>query len=96
MKIYQIIFQDEYNNLYLIGFYKNLKDSIRDINEELDSYGAVIEEEDLKLYPSSFSECFDLSIKNMDRYENNDEIPDIYVRGFVLEVDTSLDELLEL
>ena len=96
MKIYQIIFQDEYNNLYLIGFYKNLKDSIRDINEELDSYGAVIDEEDLKLYPSSFSECFDLSIKNMDRYENNDEIPDIYVRGFVLEVNTSLDELLEL
>ena len=96
MKIYQIIFQDEYNNLYLIGFYKNLKDSIRDINEELDSYGAVIDEEDLKLYPSSFSECFDLSIKNMDRYENNDEIPDIYVRGFVLEINTSLDELLEL
>ena len=96
MKIYQIIFQDEYNNLYLIGFYKNLKDSIRDINEELDSYGAVIDEEDLTLYSSSFSECFDLSIKNMDRYENNDEIPDIYVRGFVLEVDTSLDELLEL
>ena len=96
MKIYQIIFQDEYNNLYLIGFYKNLKDSIRDINEELDSYGAVIDEEDLKLYPSSFSECFDLSIKNMDRYENNDEIPDIYVRGYVLEDNTSLDELLEL
>ena len=96
MKIYQVIFQDEYNNLYLIGFYKNLKDSIQDINEELDSYGAVIEEEDLKLYPSTFSECFDLSIRDIGRYEDNDDIPDIYVRGFVFEIDNSLDELLGL
>lgn len=94
MKIYQIIFQDEYNNLYLLGFYKNLKDSIQDINEELNSYNVSITEEDLKLYPSTFSECFDLSIRNIDRYENDDDISDIYVRGFVFEIDASLDELL--
>lgn len=96
MKLYQVIFQDEYNNLYMLGFYKDLRDSIQDINKELDSYDIVIEEEDLKLYPSTFSECFDLSIRNIDRYEDNDDIPDIYVRGFVFEIDNSLDELLEL
>lgn len=38
MKYYQVIFVDEYNNWFELGFYKNLKDAEPDVNNYLDSY----------------------------------------------------------
>ncbi len=35
---YQIMFQDEYNNLYLVGFYNDLSEAERDVNEEIKNY----------------------------------------------------------
>lgn len=76
MKKYQVIIQDEYNNLYHIGFYDNLSDSVEEINSFLETYNVSID--GLKVYPSTFNECFDTEI----------ETPDgnfIMVRGFIFD-----------
>ena len=75
--------QDEWNNLYYLGEYKKLKDSISDINDWLKVYNTFIEEDDLKEYSSTFGSCFDLDIGMM--HENRDDLLGIMVRGFVLD-----------
>lgn len=90
MKIYEIIMQDESNNLYLLGFYRDLKDAVEDINEWLSTYDFELEDDDLKEYPSTFNMCFDLDLGNF-----SEELCGVYIRGFILEVNDSLDELLE-
>lgn len=75
-KIYQIIMQDEYNNLYHIGFYKELKKALPDINEWLKIYNVSIDT--LETYPSTFNEVFDREI------ETEDETI-VYIRGFILD-----------
>ena len=75
-KVYLIFMQDEYNNNYYLGVYKQLKDSIKDINEWLETYNTKIEE--LSEYPSTFGTCFDQTIETP-----NDEF--LMIRGFVLD-----------
>lgn len=75
MKKYQIIMQDEYNNLYNLGFYKHLEDSIEDINNWLSLYGTKIE--DLSEYASTFNSCFDKEIETKDGNV-------VMVRGFMI------------
>lgn len=81
-KRYLVIMQDEWNNLYYMGEYKELKDSIDDINEFLKVYGVSIKSEDLKEYASTFGGAFDLDIGMM--YEDRDDLVGIMVRGFIL------------
>ncbi len=73
--IYQVIMQDEYNNLFCLGFYKNLTDAIPDINEWLSTYDVQIDE--LSTYPSTFDICFDRDIDLEDCT--------VYIRGFVMD-----------
>ena len=75
-KRYIVFMQDEYNNLYWIGEYKNLSSAIPDINEWLKIYNVSIDE--LTEYPSTFNMCFDKEIETP-----NEEI--VMVRGFILE-----------
>ena len=75
MKKYQVIFQDEWNNLYEVGFYDNLNDSIDDINDYLKTYNAKIEE--LQEYISTFSKTFDTEIDT--------ESGVVMIRGFIHE-----------
>lgn len=75
MKKYQVIFQDEWNNLYEVGFYDNLNDSIDDINGYLKTYNAKIEE--LQEYISTFSKSFDTEIDT--------ESGVVMIRGFIHE-----------
>jgi len=75
MKKYQIIMQDEYNNLYLLGTYYNLCDSIEDINNWLNVYGVKIDS--LTEYSSTFNSCFDKEIETKDGNV-------VMVRGFVI------------
>ena len=82
-KRFLVIMQDEWNNLYYLGEYKKLKDSISDINDWLKVYNTFIEEDDLKEYSSTFGSCFDLDIGMM--HENRDDLLGIMVRGFVLD-----------
>ena len=81
-KRYLVIMQDEWNNLYYMGEYKELKDSIDDINEFLKVYDVSIKSEDLKEYASTFGGAFDLDIGMM--YEGRDDLVGIMVRGFIL------------
>lgn len=81
-KKYLVIMQDEWNNLYYMGEYKQLKDSIPDINEFLNIYEVSITDEDLKEYASTFGTCFDLDIGMM--YEDREDLLGLMVRGFIL------------
>lgn len=81
-KRYEVIMQDEWNNLYRLGEYEELKDSIEDINGFLSVYDVTIQEEDLKEYASTFGGAFDLDIGMM--YEDRDDLVGIMVRGFIL------------
>ena len=81
-KRYLVIMQDEWNNLYYMGEYKELKDSIDDINDFLKVYDVSVKSEDLKEYASTFGGAFDLDIGMM--YEDRDDLVGIMVRGFIL------------
>lgn len=76
LKKYQIIMQDEYDNLYHIGFYDDLMDGIDDVNDWLQVYGVSIE--DISEYASTFSTCFDKEIETEDGTI-------VMIRGFVFE-----------
>ena len=83
--MYQIVMQDEYDNLYLLGFYESLDDSIEDINGFIGAYdddGAIpLKKGDLAEYASTFGTCFDREIE----WENEEDCPGtIMVRGFIL------------
>ena len=81
-KRYLVIMQDEWNNLYYMGEYKELKDSIEDINGFLEVYDVKIKDGDLKEYASTVGGAFDLDIGMM--YEDRDDLVGIMVRGFIL------------
>ena len=76
MKKYQVIFQDEYNNLIEVGFYDKLEDSIEDVNGYLEPYEERIEE--LEEYVSTFGMAFDREI-----YTKQDV--SVMIRGFIHE-----------
>lgn len=83
--LYEIVMQDEYDNLYLLGFYESLDDSIEDINDFISAYyedGAIpIKKGDLAEYASTFGACFDREIE----WKNDDDCPgSIMIRGFIL------------
>ena len=74
MKTYQVIIQDEWNNLYHMGFYDKLEDSLTNVNNFLAAYDVEIEE--LTEYPSTFCWCFDKKVYV-------DEWTCVYIRGFI-------------
>ena len=73
--IYQVIMQDEYNNLECLGFYPTLDDALPDINNWLSLYDTSIDS--LSEYPSTFSMCFDRDVDVEDCT--------VYIRGFILD-----------
>lgn len=83
--LYEVMMQDEYDNLYLLGFYESLDDALDDINGFIGAYdddGAIpLEKGDLAEYASTFGTCFDREIE----WENEEDCPGtIMVRGFIL------------
>lgn len=91
-KIYEVFVTDLWNNNYLMGFYKNLDDSINDINSMLDDKHKI-EKGDIKEYASTFDMCFGTCIGDilMDKgqlSEEDDDFEDLssmMVRGFILD-----------
>lgn len=73
---YQVIAQDEYNNLYLLGFYKQLSDATNDINDWLSIYNVQLDEP-LREYSSTFGSAFDKEI------EVDEGV--VMIRGFALD-----------
>lgn len=83
--LYEVMMQDEYNDLYLLGFYESLDDAIEDINDFISAYyedGAIpLKKGDLAEYASTFGACFDREIE----WKNEDDCPgSIMIRGFIL------------
>ena len=83
--LYEIMMQDEYDNLYLLGFYESLDDALEDINGFIGAYyedGAIpLEKGDLAEYASTFGTCFDREIE----WKNEDDCPgSVMMRGFIL------------
>ena len=83
--LYEIVMQDEYDNLYLLGFYESLDDAIEDINDFISAYyedGAIpLKKVDLAEYASTFGSCCDREIE----WKNEDDCPgSIMIRGFIL------------
>lgn len=89
LKKYQVIFVDEYNNWYLIGFFDNLQDAEPDLNNMLKDYTMLNDEDEevecqfgenkslghLNEYVSTFGNCFDRVI--------DADCGCIEVRGFI-------------
>lgn len=94
-KVYEVIFQDEYDNLNQLGWYGDLDDAIDDINKCLEVYGEgkyQLKKGDLKEYPGTFGSCFDMGFANFFSEEAEDEdkvyedLQSTSVRGFVQEL----------
>jgi hypothetical protein len=67
--------QDEWDNLYHLGFFHNLKDAIPEVNSWLSTYNIEIDE--LSEYPSTFGMCFDIELEADDAY--------VHIRGFIFD-----------
>lgn len=83
LKKYEVFVQDEWNNLWLMGFYDTLSEALPDVNDFLESYGIRIN--DLSEYASTFGSCFDKEVETKDG-----EI--IMVRGLIFNGE-SLEEI---
>lgn len=93
MKIYEILFEDEYNNLYQLGYYKSLDSAISDINSELSTYNIKLKEGDLKEYASTFGSCFDANIGYLTGAPEDSETYSISIRGFILDSDRIVEDM---
>lgn len=71
---YMVMIQDEWNNLYYLGEFKELKDALPDINDFLEVYNVSLEI--LEEYPSTLGYCFDTEV------EVDGGV--VMIRGFVL------------
>lgn len=81
---YQVMMQDEYDNLYLLGLYASLDDAIPDVNGFIEGYDGAkpLAPGELSEYASTFGACFDREVE----WEDEDECPGcVMVRGFALD-----------
>lgn len=81
IKKYQVILQDEYNNLYMVGFFDELDDSIEEINKYLDIYEVQLKKGDLKIHTNTYGKGFDTELS--DLFEGNEKVEGIMIRGFI-------------
>lgn len=82
-KYYLVIFQDEYNNLYYVGKYSDLNDSIEDLNDCLTPYNIKLKEGDIREYASTYSMAFDTDLSSL--FDDREDLCGVMVRGFILE-----------
>jgi hypothetical protein len=83
MKKYEVLIQDEWNNLYQMGFYNTLDGALPDVNEFLEVYDTKLES--ISERASTFGPCFDTEV-----ITPNDDI--ILVRGFILDWEKVVNE----
>lgn len=86
-KLYQVILQDEWNNLGVVGWFENLDDAIEPINKTLKAgWGEQykLKKGDIKEYPSTFSYCFDTNLGDILTPDGEyDNYINLLVRGFI-------------
>lgn len=91
LKKYQVIFVDEYNNWYLIGFFDDLKEAEPSLNSYLEGYLAYGEDDEEEVWQPQFGD--DKPLKHLHEYPSTlgscfDRIIDttcgaIQIRGFI-------------
>nr|DAR19805.1 MAG TPA: hypothetical protein [Bacteriophage sp.] len=95
--LYEVVMQDEYDNLYLLGFYGSLDDSIDDINTFIGAYdderAIPFKKGDLALHESTLGACFDRQVE----WEDENDCPgDVWVRGFALSAKSVKEKAAEI
>lgn len=73
--MYIVFIQDEYNNNWLMGTYKELSQSIKDINSFLQVYNIEIDK--IEEYSSTYGPCFDRELDTPDGET-------VMIRGFYI------------
>lgn len=90
MKIYQVIFVDEWNNSVHVGFFKNLNDAIPELNDIIEGYDVTLKEGDIVEHAGTFSSYFDTYLS--DIFDKGDLGP-CMIRGFIFDKDELLKEI---
>lgn len=93
MKVYEILFEDEYDNLYQLGYYKSLASAVDDINSELSVYNIKLKYDDLKEYAGTFGACFDANIGYLTDAPEDSDAYSINIRGFILDSDAVIEDI---
>ena len=100
-KVYQVIIEDEYCNLYHYGFFGSLDEATVEINKFIERDNAastdalqlpLLKKGELKEYVSSVGPCFDhqIIVESEDGFDSRS----IMVRGFIFD-SLSLELMLE-
>lgn len=100
MKVYQVVFVDEYNNWYLCGFYTSLLDAEKDVNEYLSGYTL---ESDMNEGETEAAFGDDKPLGHLEEYAstfefNFDRVIDVEcgcveVRGFIFDKEALIDSI---
>ena len=86
--LYQVMFEDEYFNLYEVGWYENLDDAIEDINKFIWVDEFKLQKGDLSVYQGTFGLVFDTCLYDIaSNRHTEEELMDYQggemIRGFV-------------
>lgn len=92
MKIYQVIFVDEWNNSTHIGFFKDLNDAIPELNSIIEGYGVTLKEGDIVEHGGTFGPYFDTYLSDIF-YDESNELGSCMIRGFIFDKDELLKEI---
>lgn len=99
MKIYQVFVIDIWNDIYSIGFFKDLDDSVDGINVYIENEKYKISKGQIKEYASTFSSVFDTSVGDLyvssheltpeeeDEVWNDEDDVTLQIRGFIFDSD---------
>lgn len=105
VKIYQVIVIDLWNNMYNVGYFKNLDDAIPELNTYIsDDLGIKLEPGDIKEYPSTFNMVFDCSAGDIlvnktddpeliEKIESDEDLYSLQIRGFIYDKDRLIEEI---
>lgn len=95
MELFQIIIQDEWNNLYEIGFYSDLETALPDINQFLKIYGVEIKPGMLQVSAGTLGPVFDTNLEDLFP-EKEEDLAGISIRGFIHDFDEVMRRLESL
>ena len=95
MELFQIIIQDEWNNLYEIGFYSHLETALPDINQFLKIYGVEIKPGMLQVLAGTMGPVFDTNLEDLFP-EKEEDLAGISIRGFIHDFDEVMKRLESL
>ena len=95
MDFFEIFIQDEWNNLYHIGFYSDLEMALPDINQFLKIYEVEIKPGMLQVSAGTMGPVFDTNLEDLFP-EKEEDLAGISIRGFIHDLDEVMKRLESL